>query len=322
MRYLYPVAMVDTKHIRLLKAIAEHGTLSAAARDLGYSQPAVSQQLAGLERELMTPMVLRGTTTSRLTEAGEILLHRGEKALAELALGIIEVQGVRDLKAGRIRMVAFPSAMATFIAAALRELTEILPDTSFHFMSEIDSASALERLRAGQCELAVIYEYGVPGVAGTTEPADRDELHIHLCSESFSVALPSSHPAAQTERFNLADCRDGRWVAGNVSARSNIERVCRQAGFEPHFAFETDDHLALQSLVEAGVALALVSEYQQLAMPPRHGIAYRPIPAMLERRTRVVTTRQLLKVPGVAMTVRQLKESEARLRALSANQAR
>lgn len=306
--------MVDMKHIRLLKAITEHGTLSAAARDLGYSQPAVSQQLASLERELMTPMVLRGTATSRLTEAGEILLYRGEKALAELALGIIEVQGVRDLKAGRIRIVAFPSAMATFIATALQELTTTLPETSFYFMSEIDSARALGRLRAGECELAVVYEYGVPGAGEETDPADRDELHIRLGSESFSVAMPASHPAARSERFDLADCRDGRWVAGNVSARSNIERVCRQAGFEPHFAFETDDHLALQSLVEAGVALALVSEYQQLAMPHRPGIVYRPIPTMLERRTRVVTTRQLLKVPGVALTVRQLKQSEIRLR--------
>jgi molybdate transport repressor ModE-like protein len=306
--------MVDIKHLRLLRAIADLGTLSAAARELGYSQPAVSQQLNNLERELRTAVVLRVPGGTRLTEAGEILLRHGASVLASLSLAETEIEGIRNLQAGRIRIVGFPSATATIISSALGHIKRQLPGVEFSLVSEVDPLQALERLRSGACELAVVYEHFVPSEPAAGLDLKDWEVQVELAVESFTIAFPTSHPQATTRTINVASLADDRWVAGNISAKSNIEKVCKRAGFEPKIAFETDDYVALQSLVAANLALALVPEMQLATTAPRDGVTFQPIPSLLQRRSSIVTTRQLLRVPGVSMTIRALQESTRELR--------
>lgn len=306
--------MVDIKHLRLLRAIANLGTLSAAARELGYSQPAVSQQLSNLERDLQTAVVLRLPGGTRLTEAGEILLRHGESVLSTLALAETEIHGIRNLQAGRIRIVAFPSATATVISIALGEIKRELPGVAFSLVSEVDPRGALQRLRSGACELAVVYEHSVPGEPTAPLELERGEVGVELAVESFTIAMPTTHPEAMKPFIDVAALRHDRWIAGCISAKSNIETVCSRAGFEPEIAFESDDYVALQSLVAAGLALALVPELQLTVTPPRDGVVFRSIRSHLQRRISIITTTQLLRVPGVSMTINALQASARQIR--------
>src|SRR5690606_24737191 len=100
--------MIETRHLLLIRALVEHGSLSGAARALGYSQPAVSQQVQLLEARLRTPLVIRERRGVTLTEAGEVLLRHSAEVLDTLSLAEAEIAAVAGLRAGRVRVAAFP----------------------------------------------------------------------------------------------------------------------------------------------------------------------------------------------------------------------
>jgi len=295
---------MELKHLRLLCAIAEHGTMSAAARALGYSQPAVTQQIQHLERELSTPLVVRTGPGTRLTEAGEILVRHADSVLATVALAQSEVEAIAGLRAGRVRVACFRSAAATLVPPALSVMTRKHPGVSFTLV-EAEPTRALEMLRDGACDLAVVYDYVSPG---TYDLAPRLGVSTtHLLDESVHVALPRNHPAAKDAAVHLAALRDDRWIAGCPTCRENLVRSCAEVGYSPDIAFETDDYVALQRLAAAGLGVAFVPELMLAAVRDNPSLVLRPLHPTLTRTVHAVSTRQLLRVPAVARTVAALR---------------
>jgi DNA-binding transcriptional LysR family regulator len=270
--------MLDPRRLRVLREVAERGTLAAAAAALDYTPSAVSQQLAALEREIGTTLVERGPRGAALTEPGRVLARHAERILASIDLAEADVQSLAGLRAGLLRLGWFATAGATLMPRAIAEFRRRHPDVELGLI-EADPDECAQRLREGELELALVYEFEL------VEWDARDLRQTDLMIDRLRVALPAGHRLASRARLRLSDLADEPWVQGvrRGSTAAILPYACRAAGFEPRIAFRTDDHLAMQGLVAAGVGVGLIPE---LSLPSvRSDIAVRPVtrPALLRR---------------------------------------
>src|SRR3954453_5746272 len=202
--------MLDVKQLRVLKAVAEHGSFSAAADALSYSQPAISQQIAALEKRAGTTLVDRGSRGVRLTDAGRALVDHAQVVLARLAAAEAELEAIAGIRGGRVRLAAFPTAGASVLPPAIARFSQRHPDVDLTFI-EKEPEDSIQMLRAGELEVAIVFEFH-----DLTQPEwDRlyggVEFH-HLVHDPMYVALPSGHPLSHKARVRLADLSDETWI--------------------------------------------------------------------------------------------------------------
>jgi DNA-binding transcriptional LysR family regulator len=263
--------MFSVKHLRVLREVAERGSFSSAAAALSYTQPAVSQQIAALEREAGTKLVVRTSRGVRLTDAGAALLRHAEAILARLADAEAELEAMGGLRAGRVRLASFPSGGASLIPLAMATFRERHPAVE-PVLSVAGPPRALERLEAGEIEIAVLVE------SGFAPEADGGRIErTHLLDDPMLVALPAGHRLARRKKVDLAALADEAWMHDSSSCpdAAVFFRACHAAGFEPSVAIENDDYMAIQGFVAAGVGVALIP---QLALQGvREDVAIRPL---------------------------------------------
>jgi molybdate transport repressor ModE-like protein len=292
----YGSDVLDTTALRMVRAIAETGSFSGAARELGYSQPAVSQHIRRLERRVGTPLVVRSGRAVRLTEAGAALSRHAGSLLATLAAAEEEVAAIAGLRTGRVRLVAFPSSSASLVPHALAQLRQSHPGISVSF-SEAEPPESLALVRGGECDVAVAFSY-----AGTDLGRGEDDLEglvaVPLLSDPLRVALPSGHQAAAASVVSLSSLADETWIAGCPRCRGHLLAACESVGFTPTVAFATDDYVAVQGLIASGLGVALISE-MILESVHHPGIVSRPVEPASTREVSAVTTPDLLRVPAV-----------------------
>ena len=150
--------MIETRHLRVLRAVSRTGSFSAAARELGCTQPAVSQQMKALELAAGTPLLVRAGRETRLTEAGEALTRHAAGILAGLTAAEEELAAIVGLRAGRVRMVSFPSGSSTIVPAAVARMRAEYPGTKVS-LEEAEPPRSVEMLRSGDCEIALAFRY-------------------------------------------------------------------------------------------------------------------------------------------------------------------
>lgn len=248
---------MDPRRLLLFRSVARTGSLSAAAREQATTQPAVSQQLRLLEREAGLPLVLRGAKGITLTEAGQRLLTQADAVAAHLHMATEELAGLAQLRAGRVRLVAFPSAAATLVPDALQSLTQDHPGVSVE-MVEAEPPEAAAAVRQGEADVAVVFGYpDVP--SGRAEflsaPEDAGDLAwVPLGDEAVRLVVPLG--AGGT----LAELRDRTWIAGCSRCRGHLVDSCRRAGFEPRISFESDDYVVVQNLVARGLGVTALPD--------------------------------------------------------------
>lgn len=247
--------MLDVRRMRVLREVAQRGSFSAAAEALSFTQSAVSQQIAALEREAGTVLVQRNARGVRLTEAGEAVVRHTDAILARLAEAEAELEAIAGLKGGRLRMAAFESAGATLMPLAIADFRERHPAVELS-MTLLEPEESLPQLRAGELDLAL-----------TFDARRGDDLHEgialqHLLDDPMYLVLPADHPLARRRHLRLADLEGEAWIGGPVGCECNrlIRRSCAVAGYEPRIAFETDDYAAVQGFVAAGVGVSLIAE--------------------------------------------------------------
>ncbi len=300
--------MIELKHLRLLVAVRTHGSISAAARELGYSQPAASQQVQALERHVGTPVLVRSRQGVRLSEAGEVLLRHGEAVLRSVRLAEVEVEALAGLRSGRVRVACFSSAAGALLPQTFAAIREDHPGLAFSMVDEYPLRS-LELLRDGEVDLAIVYSHLTAGeVTGGLELQDGEVL-TPLLEESVHVALPAAHPLADRATVDLRDLATETWVAGCPVCRENLMHACAAAGFEPRIGFETDDYLALHRFAALGLGIALVPELMHTVLPSRDTLVFRPLDPPSTRRVGVVSSTGLMQVPGIARTLTELHRS-------------
>ena len=282
--------MLDVTRLRVLVAVARYGSVTAAARALNYAQPSVSHHLARLEAETGTKLIQRAGRGIRLTDAGRLLAERGAEVIGRLDAAENELAAYTGLRAERLRLAAFPSALGTIVPAAAAMLREYQPGVDLR-LTEAEPPEALRMLRAGYIDVALVFRYSpdppgadhpdAPGPeakdaeAGTAagNPVARPGMSLPdnenrgiditeglrerlLLDEQ--VHLVTSAQATDEPSADLAGYARHRWIAGCDRCRANLIRQCALAGFTPRIAFTTDDYIAVQALVAADLGVSIL----------------------------------------------------------------
>jgi DNA-binding transcriptional LysR family regulator len=260
--------MLDIRRLRVLCEVAREGSFSGAALALGYTQPAVSRQIALLEAEVGTTLVRRVPQGAVLTDAGSLLVERGETVLARLNDIEHELKALAGLEGGRVRLASFASAAASIVPLAIAEFRARYPAVEL-IVVMADPIDSLPRLRAGELDLALSHD------ALGTPDADRGALStgggvqaagielVHLFDDPMYVAMPAAHPLAAASPLSLASFRDEPWMLATTHSCPDSRlflRACHAAGFEPRIAFQNDDYPAILGFVAAGVGVALIPD--------------------------------------------------------------
>lgn len=260
--------MLDITRLRVLVAVARHGSVTAAAHALNYAQPSVSHHLARLEAETGTKLVQRAGRGIRLTDAGRLLAERGAEVIGRLDAAENELAVYSGLRTGRLRLAAFPSALGTIVPAAASLLHGQHPTVDLR-LTEAEPPEAMRMLRAGYVDVALIFRHEPEG---DSDPAGTDSGDVRehvLLTESVELVIAGSPTArggdplfapAVTEVWpaDLGRLSGQRWIAGCDRCREHLLRQCAAAGFTPKIAFTTDDFVAVQALVAAGLGVALL----------------------------------------------------------------
>src|SRR2546421_6604695 len=252
--------MLDVKRLKVLREVARTGSFSAAAEELGYTQPAISQQISALEREAGTRLLQRGARGVTLTDAGRSLVDHSDAILARLAAAEEELEAIAGLRGGRLRLASFPTAGATLVPLAIAMFSDRHPDVELSLI-EAEPEDALPRLRAGDLDVALTFEYSsLPGSA--YEPLNAEVELVHLLDDPMYVALPLDHQFAHRRTIRLEQLAEESWSQADCAGLCGRMHVaaCEAAGFEPRVGFQSDDYNVVQGLVAAGVAISLIPE--------------------------------------------------------------
>ncbi len=285
--------MLDVTRLRVLVAVARHGSVTAAAHALNYAQPSISHHISRLEAETGARLLQRAGRGVRLTDAGRLLAERAEEIIGRLDAAEAELAAHVGLREGRVRLAAFPSALGTIVPAAAARLEQETPGMDI-MLTEAEPPEALRMLRAGYVDVAVVFQHYQQGTDACPPSADEEGARgTLLLDEPVHLVLPAQSPAsspgqpaesaraarlpAAGQRSDLAAYSEHRWIAGCERCRGYLLRQCAAAGFTPKIAFTTDDYVAVQAMVAAGLGVTTLPGLALRAA--RHpGICATPLP--------------------------------------------
>jgi DNA-binding transcriptional LysR family regulator len=256
---------MDPRRLLTFRAVAHERSFSGAARALALSQPSVSNQVAALEREIGVRLLDREPGGLRLTPEGEILLDHADAIAERLDLADTQLAAAADEYRARLRVGAFPTALASMIPAAVDRVR--LDHPEIKVTVDEGGPDLAARVRSGALHLAVAFQ---DSARPREEPAGLERRD--LMRERFMVALAPDHPLAGEAEVALADLRDDDWTAAHADGL--IVTACRAAGFEPNLVSITSDQLAIRALIARGLAVTLAP---QLLADAFADLALRPI---------------------------------------------
>ncbi|MFF7178431.1 LysR substrate-binding domain-containing protein [Streptomyces sp. NPDC008121] len=246
--------MIEARRLHILRAVADHRTVTAAAAALYLTPSAVSQQLAALEQETGHRLVERNARGARLTPAGEILLDHANAVLAQLERAESELAAYGSGEAGTVTVAAFATGIGLVVAPAITGLARTSPGIRVR-VRDAEGDESLLMVLDRQVDVAVAVEYrGAPG------EDDARLTRVPLYAEPFDAVLPPGHGLADGERVALADLARDAWIgqsAGNPCHDVTV-LACEYAGFAPRLEHSSDDFRAVVALASAGAGVALV----------------------------------------------------------------
>jgi len=287
--------MLDATRLRVLDAVARLGSVTAAARELDYSQPSVSHHLARLEAETGAQLLQRAGRGIRLTQAGRLLADRAAEIIGRIDAADAELAAHVGLSTGRVRLAGFASAIGSLVPPAAAKLRREHPGLE---VSSIDThpPEALEMLRTGEVEVAIIFSHD----DAEQEPAGFRLQHL-LDDPMYLLA--------DRRTRGLAGLREATWVAGCPRCRAHLLALCRTAGFEPRIGYESDDMVLIQALVASGLCVATLPG---LALRAHHaeGVIATRLPG-LPRRVYAATYGDPPDPPAVTALLTALAEAAA-----------
>ncbi|MFJ7587790.1 LysR family transcriptional regulator [Streptomyces sp. NPDC097617] len=255
--------MIDVQRLRVLRAVAEHGSFNRAAGALLLTPSAVSQHIAALERAVGHPVAVRSTRGVALTEPGRLLVEAAESISAELE----QVRHAIDrltAERPRLTVATFTSGGRHLLPAALSRFVDAHPEVELTVLeSEPEDAAAM--VRGGAADLALAYHFdGPPPV----RPDERPGLDwVPLMEDPLWLVLPRGHRLAGRPSVGLAELGSDRWVLGCLKTEAFLRRYAELAGFDLRVAASTTDSFFAQALVAAGVGVSLVPH---VSLSPTH----------------------------------------------------
>ncbi|WP_058235175.1 LysR substrate-binding domain-containing protein [Devriesea agamarum] len=293
---------MDPRRLLIFRTVVRNGSIGAGARELGWTQPAVSQHLTALEKEVGTQLLLRSSSGITPTEAGRRLHVHAEAIAAQLRTADEEIADLLALRRGSVRFAAFPSAAATIFPPAIAHVSSHAPGVEITF-DELEPPDAIARLLGGELDLAVIFRYSCTDIEceGTLEWTE-------LMDDPVLLAMPADHPLADKDGLRLSDLASEQWIAGCERCRAHLLETARDAGFTPRIRHSTDDYHVVQRLITHGAGIALLPAIALDAYRCDR-VAFRALPELSNRTLGLVHRPGAERIPAVAALKTALGEA-------------
>jgi DNA-binding transcriptional LysR family regulator len=238
--------MLNLTQLLVLEAVARHGSVTEAAKELHYSQSSVSHHLARLEAATGAGLVQRVGRGIRLTPEGQLLAARAAEILGRVNAVSAELDARVGLRAGRVRLAGFQTVLSTLVPKAAAELSRSRPGIELNLVDAHPDVG-LTMLRSGQVDIALIFRNA------DTPPDEEEGFRLtHLLDDPLFLIAHEPRP-------RLEDHRDSAWVGGCERCRAAMITACGRAGFTPRVAYSCDDTVITQALVAAGMGVAIVN---------------------------------------------------------------
>jgi DNA-binding transcriptional LysR family regulator len=236
---------MNLTHLRVLDAVARHGSVTEAAKELNYSQPSVSHHLGRLEAATGAKLIQRVGRGIRLTPEGELLAGRATEILGRVDAASVELAARVELSAGRVRLAGFQTVLSTLVPKAAAELSRSHPGIELNLV-DAHPDEGLKMLRSGHVDIALIFR-------DTDTGLEEEGVRLtHLLDDPLYLVSDQPHQ-------RLEDHRDSAWVGGCDRCRAATINACERAGFSPRIAYACDDTVVTQSLVGAGMGVAIIN---------------------------------------------------------------
>lgn len=301
--------MPDLWSLRILVTVAEHGSFSRAAEALVLTQPAVSRQIARLEREVGVRMFRRVPRGVAPTPAGTVAVDLARGVLARVEAFVATMRSHAGVDGGHLRVAGTPSANTSLLPDAIRRFSEAHPAVAVS-LRQVDPFGVLAAVRSGDVDLALVTEWQLvedpwqARVDPDFNALDPDEIDgvdlVPVLDERMLIALPAGHPLAGTDTVALAELRDETWIEGaHPDCLGPMHRLTLAIGGPPRVGFTCDDWTGKQALVAGGAGVMVVPALA--ATDVRAGIALRPTtPGLDPRRLYVAVPEHPYRTPQAA----------------------
>jgi DNA-binding transcriptional LysR family regulator len=250
---------LNTTRLQILREVSSRGTITAAAKALYLTPPAVSHQLAVLEREVGVPLLQRTARSIQLTGAGRRLVEHADTILADCEVALADVESFAAEVSGTVRLSIFQTAAQSIALPAMVALRTQYPRLEV-IANDLEPTLAIPALKSAQLDIALSHEWDY--VPLPKEPGlDR----FPLLAEPIYALLPDGHPLAGGP-VHLADLAEERWCVAKESAASRraVNRITSAAGFEPNVVMESNYFRAIGAAVEAGVGVGIAPQMTDL----------------------------------------------------------
>lgn len=293
--------MFDLARLRVLHAVAGHGSLAAAAQALHLTPSAVSQQMAKLEREAGCVLAERQGRRLRLTDEGQVLAAHADRILAAVAEASADLDERRGRVLGEVTIGAFPTAARGLVPAVLRTCATRYPDLRLRLL-EVEPYQSMGRVAAGDLDLAIAQDWANLPVAVPERLVSTD-----IGLDNADIAMPVDHPLATRDSVGLLELAGEPWIASTVGTICYdwLTSTFRRAGHEPVVAHQAAEFPTQLALVAAGLGAAVVPRLAADSVPD--GVRLVPVRPALLRRVFAVWRAETGRRPAIRAVVDALK---------------
>ncbi|MGW9634897.1 LysR family transcriptional regulator [Nocardiopsis alba] len=295
--------MLSVDRLRVLHAIAVHGSLSAASQALHVTNSAVSQQLAKLEREVGQPLVERNGRGVRLTAAAELLVDHASRILSLVHQAEADLEAHRDDVTGHLRLSAIPTAIRGLLPRALLALREEHPGLHVE-LSEEEPHEILPSMMRGEADMALVVDWD-----GAPMPLPEGMSRAPITDDVSDIALPADHPLAHSELLQLDEILDLPWISWSRGSICDdwLHDMIRRRGGEPRIVHNVEEHQTKLALIAAGIGAAVMPRMGRGPLP--EGVRMIPVQPALVRQVYVFWRTDASRRPAIRAVVRALREA-------------
>jgi DNA-binding transcriptional LysR family regulator len=292
--------MLNPLHLRTLMTVVRTGSFADAARELGYTPSAVSQQMALLERQVRMPLFDRSPRSVTATATAVMIAERARESLSALDALDEDVTGIAQGRLGVLRVGSFPTASQRLLPAAISHYQQLQRDVHIE-LDEAEADTLAAQVADGQVDLALAYRYDlVPRSLPKGLGSER------LLDEELLLLLPADDPMAVADALALKHLEERTWVTTRVGSPGNecLHRLCGEVGFAPNISFRSNDYAVIHEFVRRGFGIALIPA---LSHTPSPGIRSRHLDGVTAQRHVHVLLRSRLLNPAVTDFVQSLR---------------
>jgi DNA-binding transcriptional LysR family regulator len=285
--------MFDLARLRVLAAVADQGTLAAAADALHLTPSAVSQQMSKLEREARCQLIERHGRRVRLTEDGELLAKHAHRILGAVAEAESDLDERRGQVVGELTVGAFPTAARGLLPGVLLAMAARYPQLRIT-VQETDPYEAMAMATRGDLDIVIAADWTIAPLVIPDRMRTTD-----IGSDPADLALPASHPLAARDRVLLEELTEEPWIAGmkGTICYDWLTRTLRAAGHEPRVAHQAAEFATQLALVAAGLGLSILPRLAGDHIPT--GAVLVPVTPTISRRIFAAWREETARRPSV-----------------------